>query len=85
MTSKRKRLFRLVKLHPDWSYKQYAEALDQSVDSVRGALSALKLSKKTKEKPAPKVKMRLPEKVEPRKSVVASKASSTRFGYTKLM
>ena len=43
--SKRAKLRRLVILYPEWTYSQFAEALEQSRDSVRGAFNAMKLPK----------------------------------------
>jgi hypothetical protein len=84
--SKRKKLRQLFYQYPDWSYRQYADKLGQSVDSVRAALSAMGLSRKSYTKPEPKKpKMNLPKKPEPRKSTVASKATPTRSGYIKLL
>lgn len=40
----RQSLRELVVEHPDWTYRQYAEALGQTVDSVRGAMSKMGLS-----------------------------------------
>lgn len=95
--SLRGKLRHLVVKHPDWSNQQYADHLGQSVDSVRGALSAMGLSrryykqeKKRKEEP-PKTKIKSPREL-PKPidnmtdvRVASSTRSSNQTGYFKLL
>ncbi|HEX9430811.1 MAG TPA: hypothetical protein VF944_10580 [Candidatus Bathyarchaeia archaeon] len=88
MISKRAILRRLVITHPDWSYQQYATYLGQSVTSIRGALSAMGMSRKNpcnaKVPKRKKVKARPPVPfVEGSKPIFGG---STRYGnYLKLL
>lgn len=92
--SLRAQLRALVARHPEWTNKQYADHLMMNIDSLRGALSALKLSNRPgKPRKEPKKKKKQIEleppsqlpKPQPRVNQVASRAGSSRFGYTKLL
>lgn len=89
--TKTQKLLDLREKHPDWNYRQYAEYLGQSHETVRSIISRLGLSgkrgrprnedrdklhvKKNKKKPMP----------EPPQHRVFSKAGPRSHGYTKLM
>lgn len=84
--SSRETLRQLVTDNPGWSYLQYAEHLGQSLATIRGALSAMSLSRNKMERltyveEKPKQK----SVAKPPTFYVASKASPTRSGYTKLL
>lgn len=90
--SVRAQLRDLVVKHPDWAYKQYAEVLGVSTDSVRGSLNAMGLSKKQRrlesEKQTKKVSFKPPKRTLAQESVSAVSSSATRsrsVGYLKLM
>lgn len=85
--SKRRKLRDLVRLHPDWTNQQYADYLGQRVDTIRGALSVMGLSRNKNKKPKTKTKIRKPApKLEPRHNVcVVSRSVSYRTGYIKLI
>lgn len=84
--SLRERLKTLIVEHPDWTSAQYARVLGTTKDSVRGALSAMKLSKHKPTKKKSKAPRPRPKVLPAKKPVtVVAKASSNRFGYTRLM
>lgn len=49
--SRRQILRELVRKHPDWSNKQLAAELDQSRDTIRGALSKMRIKLKVTLRP----------------------------------
>lgn len=90
--SVRAQLRDLVTEHPDWTYKQYAEVVGVSTDSVRGSLNAMGLSKKQRrvssEKQIRKVSFKPPKRTLAQESVSAVSSSTTRsrsVGYLKLI
>lgn len=85
--SKRKELGRLVREHPDWSYKQYAEYLSQSEATIRGVLSALKLSRNYKyHKNKDRAQEKLPKALPKSTGHVAGRCSTSySSGYLKLL
>lgn len=93
LISKTKQLVELREKYPDWSYRQYAEYLDTSHETVRSLLSRLGLSRKKKGRPSneerdhaavkrKKKKLVMPESPQHR---VFSKAGPRSYGYTKLI
>lgn len=87
MISKRQQLLFLVKKHPNWSNKQYAEHLGQSQASIRGALSDMGIKRQRKSHGNDPYKGPLIEGPKPQltKQAIVSKANSNRSGYLKLM
>lgn len=94
--SKRQHLRYLRTKYPNWTTRQYAEALGQSVDTVRTTLSVLGLSRTTRggNRYRKDYKKPRPEKKEAPKPVFASQANRVfarcgsrgySSGYTKLM
>lgn len=86
----RGRLIELVEKHPDWTYKMYAEALNQSQDTIRGVFHKLNfkythsIKKATNPRKKPKVKKPVILQVS-HEPVAHSRSGSYRYGYTKLL
>jgi len=90
--TKTQKLLDLREKYPNWSYKQYAEYLGQSHETVRSILSRLGLSRKKKGRPRNNERdlayVNKKKKVSPLKPPagrVFSKAGPRSHGYTKLM
>lgn len=78
-------LRRLAREHPGWTYKQFAEATGQSINTVRGIMHRIGMTNKKRVylrvKKEPEVMARVPNDF----VFFASKATSYRTGYTKLI
>lgn len=85
--SKRARLRRLIKLHPDWSNHQLARALGQTVDAVRAAKSVMGITTKYRPRPGARVPEPPPPPPRPAPSVshAASCVLTRQVGYLKLL